>query len=231
MHRIRAITLDLDDTLWAIEPVIRNAESALWRWLAENYPEIPATFSAGDVVTLREEVIEKYWQKSHDFVYLRKKLLETVAVAAGYSVDIVDPAYAVFDAARNQVEIFPDVIPALEAIGQAYTVIAVTNGNASLEKIGVRHLFHDVVTAARAGSAKPAAAIFHEAVRRADVTAREVLHVGDQPEIDVAGAQDAGLRAAWINRHGSEWPEHLDEPDAIVESMTDLKKLLFAASL
>ncbi len=40
MHRIRAITLDLDATLWEIGPVIRRAEAELWQWLALNYPRI-----------------------------------------------------------------------------------------------------------------------------------------------------------------------------------------------
>ena len=39
----------------------------------------------------------------------------------------------------------------------------------------------------------------------------EVLHAGDDPELDVLGARRAGLRAAWINRHGEVWPATLGE--------------------
>ena len=45
MSRNRAITIDLDDTLWDCHPVIREAESKLWEWLGTNYPKISDTVS------------------------------------------------------------------------------------------------------------------------------------------------------------------------------------------
>ena len=36
--RIRAITLDLDDTLWPIWPTIARADQAMRDWLAERAP-------------------------------------------------------------------------------------------------------------------------------------------------------------------------------------------------
>ena len=226
MHRIRAITLDLDDTLWEIGPVIRRAEEQLWGWLCENFPRIPQTYSPQDMLTLRQQMVDQHRQHAHDFRYLRKKVLEKVALESGYSADLVDPAFAVFDAARNAVTFYPDVLPALEAIAERFTLIAVTNGNANLQSIGIRHLFADVVTAVDAGAPKPAPAIFCEAVKRAGVSPIEVLHVGDHPEIDIAGAQQAGLRTAWMNRNGYAWPQHLPAPDAEVATVTALRELL-----
>ena len=226
MHRIRAITLDLDDTLWAIGPVIMRAEGKLWSWLGEHFPRITETFSPEESYLLRQEVMQKDWDQSHDFRYLRKTVLEHMARTAGYSCDLVDDAFEVFDRARNDVELFSDVLPALEALNEHFSLIAVTNGNADLERIGIRHLFHDVVTAADVGAAKPARPIFLEAVNRAGVAAEETLHVGDHPEIDIAGAQEAGLRTAWINRSGDGWPEHVAPPDAIVSTIAELLTVL-----
>ena len=229
MYRIRAITLDLDDTLWEVGPVIRRAEAELWAWLGEHYPAIGERFSVEAVAELRATVIQEHWHKSHDFRYLRKKVLATLALGAGYTTDLVDDAFAVFDAARNRVELFPDVEPALVRIKERFRVIAVTNGNANLEAIGIRHLFDDVVTAAETGVAKPAGPIFRKAVDRAGVSAAETLHVGDHPEIDIAGAAKAGLKTAWINRVAAEWPEELAPPDATVNTIDELDALLAAA--
>lgn len=226
MLDIRAITLDLDDTLWAVGPVIRRAEADLWQWLSDNYPEIPRKFSTEDLLQLRQQVAIEFQELSHDFRFLRKKVLEEVALDCGYTADLVDPAFAVFDAARNRVDFYPDVLPALEELSSEFTVIAVTNGNANLQTIGIRHLFHDVVTAVSAGCAKPGRLIFDEAVSRAGVPAAEVLHVGDHPAIDIAGARDAGLRTAWMNRNGDAWPGELTEPDAEVRTVTELRALL-----
>ena len=159
---------------------------------------------------------------AHDLKFLRRTVLERMALAAGYDASLVDPAFRVVDEQRNNVTLYPDVAPALERLGDRYRLVALTNGNANLERIGIRHLFADVVTAAEAGVAKPDAGIFDLACRRAGARRDEVLHVGDHPEIDVAGARAAGLAAAWINRHDADWPETLVPPDATVRSLAEL---------
>ena len=226
MHRIRAITLDLDDTLWEIGPVIKRAEAELWAWLGEHFPKIPETYSSEQAYALREQVIDKHREQSHDFRFLRRTVLEHMAQTVGYSCDLVDDAFDVFDRARNEVELYSDVLPALELLTEHFSLVAVTNGNANLRRIGIRDLFFDVVTAVDVGAAKPARSIFEEAVNRAGVGAEETLHVGDHPEIDIAGAQEAGLRTAWINRNGDGWPEHVAPPDVIVSTIAELLTVL-----
>ena len=137
MKGIRTITLDLDDTLWPIYPVIMRAEQALYEWLAEHYPRITARYSERDLLQLRLDVVEEFPDKSHDFTFMRRKVLARIAEAVDYSADYVDDAMDVFFAHRNDVEMFPEVRPALEQLGQRYKVVAVTNGNASLEHIGI----------------------------------------------------------------------------------------------
>ena len=229
MHRIRAITLDLDDTLWEIGPVIRRAEADLWAWLELNYPKITERFTPDASMALREEVMNKHRDKAHDFRYIRRIVLTEMAATVGYEPDFVDEAFSVFDAARNRVELYPDVVPVLKELSTHFRIIAVTNGNANLETIGIRRYFHDVVTAVDVGAAKPAQAIFHKAVDMTGVRADQVLHVGDHPETDVVGAIGAGLRTAWMNTGGVEWPDHLPAPDATVASITELRDLLLMA--
>lgn len=229
MNRIRAITLDLDDTLWEIGPVIRNAEASLRSWLADNFPKVPARFSTEDMLELRREVMESHPDRSHDLRFVRKQVLARAAIESGYDADqLVEPASSVFDHARNAVNLFPDVIPELELLYERFTLVAVTNGNANLQKIGIRHLFHGVVTAVDAGVAKPARPIFDAAVSTAGVGPDEILHVGDHPETDIDGARRAGLRTAWINRTAEEWPQHIDAPDAVVATLSELRAMLEA---
>ncbi|MEM9209257.1 MAG: HAD family hydrolase [Pseudomonadota bacterium] len=230
MHQIRAISLDLDDTLWEVGPVIRRAETELWRWLALHYPRVTARFSPETAFELRRQIAEAHVDMAHDFRFLRKRVLAQMADEAGYGEHMVDAAYEVFDVARNCVELFPDVEPALGSLFERYTVIAVTNGNASLQRIGIDHLFHDAVSAADAGVAKPHPGIFAAAVDKAGVEPGEVLHVGDHPELDVVGAARAGLRTAWINRTDADWPAQLPAPDAVVTTMTELGQLLDTAT-
>jgi putative hydrolase of the HAD superfamily len=166
MQDIRTITLDLDDTLWAIHPVIVRAEKALYEWLHAHYPRITELFTPGDLQQMREDVVSEHREKSHDFSFLRRTVLGQIGRAAGYGDEPIEGAMTVFHALRNDVEVFPEVRPALSALGEKYCVIAVTNGNANLDTIGLRDLFDDVVSAAAAGAAKPAREIFDLAVNR-----------------------------------------------------------------
>ncbi len=73
--------------------------------------------------------------------------------------------------------------------------------------------------------AKPAPQIFHAACARLGLPPDAVLHVGDDPELDVAGARAAGLRTAWINRTRATWP-HAHIPDLTVCDLHDLADAL-----
>ena len=109
VNGIRTITLDLDDTLWEIQPVIYRAEQALYDWLGEHYPAITAMFSQEDLRILRRRVVEKHSDKVHDLTFLRHTVLREAADAAGCTDFVVEEAFAVFDEVRNDVELFPDL--------------------------------------------------------------------------------------------------------------------------
>jgi putative hydrolase of the HAD superfamily len=87
-------------------------------------------------------------------------------------------------------------------------------------------LFDGVITAAMAGAAKPASQVFEMAVRAGGASKAETLHIGDQPLHDVEGARAAGLRTAWINRNGAEWPDEYARPDMEVVHVGEILALL-----
>jgi putative hydrolase of the HAD superfamily len=226
---IRTITLDLDDTLWEIAPVIRRAEHRLRTWLAEHYPRIVELHQPEDIMELRAQVLVEYEDRAHDLTFVRCEVLARMGNAAGYGDGFVDEAFAVFDEERNTLELFPEVRAALESLASRFTLVALTNGNARLDRIGIDDLFDAFVSARTAGAAKPARPIFDAAVEAGGAGAHETLHVGDHPEIDVDGARSAGLRAVWVNRNGAEWPGMLPRPDGIVRDLDELDRLLSAA--
>ncbi|MBT4395859.1 MAG: HAD family hydrolase, partial [Acidiferrobacteraceae bacterium] len=51
------------------------------------------------------------------------------------------------------------------------------------------------------------------------------LHVGDHPLEDVIGAQQAGLKAVWVNRNGDDWT-HDETPHAEVNDLAQLVEVL-----
>jgi putative hydrolase of the HAD superfamily len=226
VNNIRTITLDLDDTLWAIHPVIKRAEARLYAWMSDNYPRITELFDPDDLLEVRAQVMAEHEDRLHDLTFLRRTILARLGAAAGYGEHYVDEAFAVFIEARNEVTLFPEARPALEALSEHFSLIAVTNGNADLEKIGIRELFDDVISAATVGAAKPERLIFDMAVKAGGASADRTLHVGDHPLYDVHGARDAGLRAVWVNRNGDDWPGEYHSPDGEVQHVGELRDLL-----
>jgi len=231
LQNILAVTLDLDDTLWEISPVIERAEAELWQWLACHYPRIVQRWTPEKLLEMRMALCEKFPHKAHDFRFLRKLVLARAASDSGYSEGLAEEAFAVFDTARNKVELFPEVRAELEWLTQNFVVIAITNGNADLHTIGIAGLFDAIITAVDVGAAKPARPIFDAAIDRAGVRAESVLHVGDHAKADVQGAREAGMRTVWVNRTGARWPANMEAPDAIVADISGVRMLLETAAV
>jgi len=204
--RPRAITLDLDDTLWPIEPVIARAEAVLHDWLCEHAPRAAAQYPIDAMRALRDQVARDNPQWAHDYSMQRVMSLRHALAQSGHDPGHSERAYAVFFAARNAVELYPDVLDALARIAARVPIAALTNGNADLALTPLAGRFTFQLGAREHGAAKPDASIFHAACARLQLAPDEVLHVGDDPHLDVVGAQGAGLRGCWINRHGQCWP-------------------------
>jgi HAD superfamily hydrolase (TIGR01549 family) len=218
----RVLSLDLDDTLWPVAPVIAAAEKALFAWLEARYPQAAHGHSVDSMRELRARIAAQFPEQSHDLTFLRRRALAEQFIAAGYPESLSDEALEVFLAARNRVECYPDVRPSLMRLRASYRLFAVSNGNADLERCGIGDLFEGHVTAIAAGAAKPDARIFAALRRMAGVSAVEVLHIGDDPLADVVGATQAGMQAVWLNREARRWPDTLAPPVRTVSTLAEI---------
>ena len=220
--RIRAITLDLDDTLWPIMPAIDRAEAALDAWLAANTPRVAAEWPLSRRQDFRLQVDAERPQMAHDMTAQRQWMLERMFADAGEDPAHVHDAFEAYFAARCEVEHYPDTVDALERMAAKLPLASLSNGNACLTRIGLMPLFRFQLGAREHGAAKPASSIYLEACERLGVAPGQVLHVGDDVELDVVGAARAGLRTCWIDRRGEHWPRDDLRPDL---HFTDLAAL------
>jgi phosphoglycolate phosphatase-like HAD superfamily hydrolase len=109
---------------------------------------------------------------------------------------------------------------------QVGTLFTASTGNADLAKIGLAHFFERTVAARHVGALKPDPAIFHKVIEGTDLQAEEVVYVGDDPHLDVAGARGAGMQAIWIDRQGVQWPAEIAPPAHTIRSLTELAEVL-----
>ena len=224
---IRAISLDLDDTLWPIAPVMQRVEQHVDAWLREHLPEVAAAWPIERLRALRDEVAGEHPEHAHDFRMQRKLTLRRAFAPFGLDEAWVERTYAVYVRVRNNVDCYADTLPALSVLATHLPLVSISNGTAELARVGIDEHFRFSVSACDVGVAKPAPAIFHHACDRLGLAPAQVLHVGDDPHADVAGARAAGLRTVWINRDGASWSGG-HAPDLVVRDLGELARWLVA---
>ena len=217
--RIKAISLDLDDTLWPVWPTIARAEAGLQAWLSDHAPSTAALSANSELKqAVRAEINARHADRAHDLSFLRLQSIRALLLQAGDPVHLAEPAFEVFFAERQRVDLFEDALPALAFWSQRYPVVALSNGNADVHRVGIGQHFHASVSAQTLGVAKPDVRIFVAGAAAAGVRPDEVLHIGDDAHADCVGALAAGMQVAWLNREGHEWRHgdvrpHLEVPD------------------
>jgi len=219
---IKAITLDLDDTLWPIWPTIEQAEKVLNDWLANHAPNTalllgqPAARHA-----IREQVNLLHPELKHNLSALRTRAIGLALLQSGDDPALAEAAFEVFFAERNRVALFDDVLHSLEFLAGRFPLVAVSNGNADIHRIGIGAYFTASLSAQQFGAGKPDPRIFHAAAVAAGVQTDAVLHVGDDATLDVLAALDCGMQTVWVNRADHLWT-HPAQPHETVTTLTEL---------
>ena len=226
LSKIRAIGLDLDDTLWPIWPVIERADARMQQWLAPQAPAATRIFADSQArLALREEVLRARPELGHDMSAVRRECIRLALERAGEDTALAEPAFQVFFEHRMQVDLFADALSALQFLASRYPLVAISNGNADVARVGLGEHFSASLSAHLFGVAKPDARIFHAAADAVGVRPDEVLHVGDDAEMDVLGALGAGMQTVWLNRAQQAWRLPA-QPHATVAGLDALCHLL-----
>ena len=213
LSKIKAITLDLDDTLWPVWPTIARAEVVLQDWLTVHAPRTAQLCSDADVKKrIRSEVNQRHADKAHDLSFLRREAIRESLIRAGDAAHLANEAFEVFFAERQNVKLYEGVEQALERLSARYPLVGLSNGNADVFRTAAGPYFKASVSARLFGVAKPDPRIFHAATEQLRLTTDALLHLGDDATADVLGAMNAGMQAAWINTQNHAWSHDAPQP-------------------
>jgi FMN hydrolase / 5-amino-6-(5-phospho-D-ribitylamino)uracil phosphatase len=226
---IRAITFDLDDTLWDAGPVLKNAEQQAFTWLSEHAPDVTDRFTLEDLRKLRRQIYQNKPELAHQISQLRIDAMQEVLSKSGYAeqraAELAKQAFDVFIQARNNVTLFDEVVPMLKKLREHYLLGTLTNGNADISKLPIFELFEFSFSAEQLNASKPSPELFVAAQQAADCEANEIIHVGDHIVHDVLGAHQAGCHALWFNPTAQPHPDqHLASMQ--VQSLTDIPRVI-----
>jgi putative hydrolase of the HAD superfamily len=113
----------------------------------------------------------------------------------------------------------------LEELARDYTLGALTNGNADIYKTDAGEYFDFAFLAEDIGTSKPHPDMFEAAIQHAGVSAAQIVHVGDNPEHDIRGAREAGMRSVWMNSQKEDWPGG-DRADREIDNLRQLPQAI-----
>ncbi|MFE0628665.1 HAD family hydrolase [Streptomyces sp. NPDC058864] len=205
---IRAVLWDIDDTIFDYSGAERTG--ALRHLEAEG---LLGAFGGEEraLHTWREVMETQYARFLTGELTFTEHRRERVRAFLGSSVgdavaDVWFAAYYVhFEAAWA---VFPDVVPALEALTPGYRHGLLSNSSTAhqerkLTRLGLRDRFECLVCSQELGHAKPAPEAFLGACEALGLPPEEVAYVGDKADTDARGADAAGLYGVWLDRTGS----------------------------
>ncbi|PLW84164.1 phosphatase [Kineobactrum sediminis] len=233
--KIVAITFDLDNTLWDVEPALLRAEQAQREWLLQHRPGSIEAFDHETLWEFKKSLWKRHPELIHHVSNMRIRMLYELQRAAGYDEAEAragaTKAFAAFLAERHRVELYEEALEILQLLARDYRLGALTNGNADIYKTDAGEYFDFAFLAEEIGASKPAPDIFHAAIALTGLEPGQIVHVGDNPDHDIVGAQSVGMRTVWINPRGLPWTEDAPAPDGEVHNLKQLPRVIAGLAL
>ena len=205
---IKAISFDLDDTLYANRPVMIASDEKMLQYFAEHF--IDKLVGRYQNVLLDQTFWQRFKQQAldenpaliHDVAALRLESYFLGACFLGYSIDEAkkksQQALQYFIIVRSQFTVPETIHCLLNQLRQHYPLVAISNGNVDTQAIGIAHYFGHVFHAANGIKQKPDVEMFNLACQQLAIKPEQLLHVGDCGYADIEGAINAGCQAAWL---------------------------------
>ncbi|MGP4123858.1 MAG: 5-amino-6-(5-phospho-D-ribitylamino)uracil phosphatase YigB [Sodalis sp. (in: enterobacteria)] len=232
LRELRALTFDLDDTLYDNRPVIARTEYEAVRFLQHYHPAL-RHLGQNHYQQLRCELRQREPAIHHDVSRWRWRSIELALRNAGLSEHEArggaDAAMEVILHWRSQIDVPVETHNALAALSARWPLVTITNGNASLKACGLADYFRHSFRAGPDGRAKPWQDMYQLAASRLNVPPRAILHVGDDLEADVTGAIRYGMQACWLNDRGRNFITAVDAcllPHLEISRLASLTALL-----
>lgn len=237
MPILRALFMDLDNTLADDSGSLRRSLSTVLPTITNHYPDV----SEETVYQTFRTINNRHWENYDDSpiaslksgVEVRTLIARETLEALGYPDPVLAKEIALqFQNARRQTyTCYEDTLPVLQILKGRLLLALVTNGNAEMQREKIENcklvpLMDAVFIAQEVGVSKPSPRLFELALEMLNVQAHETLMVGDHPVKDIQGAKSAGLRTAWMRRDNRDANAPGLNPDYIVRTMTDVLEII-----
>lgn len=230
MRFIKAITFDLDNTLWETDQTILRAEAHMKEHLESLSPSNwMVDFTLESFYDTRATIVKRHPEIAHQLSILRKLTIHLWFSQQGAKADVAahlaEEGSRAFYNERQKVQPYPGTEKVLKLLASRLPLATITNGNADVLSMPIGRHFQFALLAQDFHAPKPDPVMFEEALMRFRCAPQECLHVGDDVEHDVNGAAQLGIQTVWLNNK-SEPLEKGSHADYTINKLPELIKLI-----
>jgi putative hydrolase of the HAD superfamily len=207
---IKAVFFDLYHTLLTYNPPQEELEAGI---LQELGVDVRPESLRRPIVTADEFIYNEIarqplsYRSQEERLALYLKYQETVLREAGipHDTNLTMKLLSRMQQTKMNLVLFDDVAPTLTELKKRGLILGLIsnveqNMADTLAKLGLPSWLEIIVTSQEAGANKPQPEIFLEALKRASTQPSEALYVGDQYQVDVLGANGAGMKGILLDR-------------------------------
>jgi len=244
---IKAISFDLDDTLYSNKPVMLSIEKKMATHFAHLLVSHQHLLPSSDLLPSSVNTLNRaFWDRFRKQALLNQPELVNDVVkirlvtyclglkALGFTADIAtqlaQQALDYFIGLRSDFTVPNSSKVLLETLSKHYPLVAITNGNVDTKVIGINQYFTATYHAGWQADGtllkqKPAGDMFAVACKKLAITPKQLLHVGDCGRSDIIGALQAGCATAWLSCYDVGQPISV-LPHVELSDITQLQQLL-----
>jgi HAD superfamily hydrolase (TIGR01549 family) len=214
LTEIKAISFDLDDTLYSNKPVMQvigekmiayfSRLPILQKSMSDQHKLLDAHFWSH----FRHQALLKQPDLAHDVVQVRLVSYQLGFISLGFADDVaLQQAQAALDyfiELRSDFSVPEQSKKILANLSKKYPLIAISNGNVDTKALGLSQYFQHIYHAGwqvdgRLLKQKPESDMFTVACQQLAIKPSQLLHVGDCGRADIQGALRAGCQTAWLS--------------------------------
>lgn len=201
---IKAVIFDLDDTLYAYEPLDQEAGKRVQDFTCQSlgisedkykeayqFGRTETKKQLGDVGASHNRLL--YFQKTLEYLRVNPMPL---------SLQMYEMYWGTF---LEKMQLYPGVRQFIDKLHERGIIIAVCTDltahiqHRKIEALGLCDNISYLITSEEAGKEKPAPEIFELCLRKLGIPAKEICYIGDSYRKDIEGAAAAGMQTVWFH--------------------------------
>ena len=223
---IKAVVFDLDNTLYAYDPLDQEAgqrvQDFTCRMLGISKDRYQEAYQFGRAETKRK--LGNVAASHNRLLYFQKTLEYMKVKPMPLSLQMYEMYWGTF---LEKMQLFPGARSLIDSLCEKGIMIAVCTDltahiqHRKLIALGLSDDIFCLVTSEEAGREKPASEMFALCLEKLGLPAEEVCYIGDNYSKDIVGAKACGMKAIWFHPEKPAGQQYREIEEALLSEISE----------